>query len=223
MCNRFTMTYSEEELQQFLGLDEIDEALGFPRYNVAPTQTIPVLRKQPTGKLELIGMKWGLVPAWAKPGSSASAGFLNARWETVGEKPAFRDAANRRRCAIPADGYIEWTTEGRAKKPHWFRWNGGRIFLFAGLWEPGTPDTAAILTTSANGDTREFHDRMPVILEREELGDWLNEEKGWDDFQNACPILPAGAITQIPVSPKINTSKGEDKDWLTEYRDTLFG
>jgi putative SOS response-associated peptidase YedK len=217
------MTYSEEELKQFLGLDELDEAIGWPRYNVAPTQTIPVLRKLPRGRPELVGMKWGLVPAWAKPGSSASAGFLNARWETVAEKPAFRDAANQRRCAIPADGYIEWTTEGRSKKPFWFRRDAGRMFLFAGLWEPGTPNTVAILTTSANDDTREFHDRMPVMIERNQLGDWLDEGKGWDDFRDACPTLPTGAITNVPINPKINSSKGEDKAWLTEYRDTLFG
>jgi putative SOS response-associated peptidase YedK len=223
MCNRFTMAYSEEELQQFLGLDEIDESLGFPRYNVAPTQSIPVVRRSPVGAIELVGMKWGLVPAWAKAGSAAAGGFLNARWETVGEKPAFRDSANRRRCAIPADGYIEWSTEGRAKKPHWFRLPARRIFLFAGLWEPGAPDTAAILTTAANDDTREFHDRMPVLIERKDLDDWLNESKGWDTFREACPTLPPGAVTNMPIHPRINSSKGEDKAWLTEYRDTLFG
>jgi len=223
MCNRFTMTYSGEVLRQYLGLDEIDEALGIPRYNVAPSQTIPVLRKQPSGKLELVGMKWGLVPKWATADSHASVGFLNARSETVGEKPAFRDAANRRRCAIPADGYIEWTTIGKKKQPHWFRWHGGQPFLFAALWEPGTPETAAILTREANADTREFHDRMPVILLKERLNDWLDETRDWDSARTLLDVTARGAITQISIHPKINSSKSENREWLTEYRDTLFG
>ena len=168
-------------------------------------------------------MKWGLVPKWATSESHASVGFLNARAETVGEKPAFRDAANCRRCAIPADGYIEWTTIGKKKQPHWFRWHGGRPFLFAGLWEPGNPETVAILTCGANADTREFHDRMPVILQKERLNDWLDETRDWDSARTLLDVTAPGAVTQIPVHPKINSSKGENREWLTEYRDTLFG
>src|SRR5947208_2505120 len=94
MCNRFTMTFSKEDLREFLGLPELDPAVKLPRYNVAPSQSVPVLRRKNENGWELVAMRWGLVPRWAGNGSQASAGLLNARWETVGEKPAFREAAN---------------------------------------------------------------------------------------------------------------------------------
>jgi putative SOS response-associated peptidase YedK len=224
MCNRFTMTFSEEDLRQFLDLPEIDSAIKLPRYNVAPSQTVPVLRRNAVQALELVPMRWGLVPNWAGDGSLASTGFKNARWETAGDKPAFCEAANLRRCAIPADGFFEWSTAGKKKQPHWFRWNGGQPFLFAGLWEPGSPETVAILTQNANDDVRLYNDRMPAFLSFVVLDDWLDGTKDWNGVRNLVPECPAGILAQKPVNPRMNSSRGEENvAWLEEYCDTLFG
>lgn len=224
MCNRFTMGFEEKELELQLGVPftSYDPGIVLPRYNVAPTQILPGIRRHGNG-LEIAAMKWGLVPRWAKPGDRAGTGFFNARWETAGEKPAFREAADLRRCAVPADGYLEWTTVGKAKRPHWFRWHGGRMFFFAALWEPGNPPTVAILTRAATADTDDFHDRMPAILARDQLEGWLDPTKTWADWIDAAPEWPTGTITQSPVNPKINSSKGEDPAWLVPWNESLFG
>ena len=142
-----------------------------PRFNIAPTQPVPVIRQHPRKPVrELSLMKWGLVPSWAK-NSSVSASMINARSETASTKPAFRDALKSRRCLISADGFYEWVRTQKAKQPYCFEVNGGDLFAFAGLWE-GWKDsngnwlkTCSILTTTPNDVTKAVHDRMPVILD----------------------------------------------------------
>ena len=139
MCGRLTITLPPEELALQLGLDP-DALVGLtPRHNAAPTQLLPVLRLNLGGAREVVAMRWGLIPTWAKAGTGAAVGVVNARAETVADKPSFREAGDRRRCLIPADGFLEWETVAGKKQPHWFRLRGGVPFAFAALWEPHAP------------------------------------------------------------------------------------
>jgi putative SOS response-associated peptidase YedK len=151
-----------------------------PRYNIAPTQSVPVIRqnpKEPVRELSLV--RWGLIPSWAKD-SSLAAQLINARSETAGTKPAFRDALKSRRCLIPADGFYEWQRMGKAKQPYCFEVNEGQLFAFAGIsdrWKDpsgNTVETCSILTTTANAVTSPVHDRMPVILDPNSYYRWLD-------------------------------------------------
>jgi putative SOS response-associated peptidase YedK len=187
MCGRFTLRTPLSVLaEQFLfDLGPHKPADFAPRYNIAPTQAVPVV---PTSlnsdKRKLAMMHWGLVPIWAKDLKSA-AKMINARCETAAEKPAFRTAFSRRRCLILADGFYEWKQDGPRKIPHLFELPGSQPFAFAGLWESWRgPDQSAqtalesctILTTAANEVCSELHDRMPVIVEPADYETWLNPD-----------------------------------------------
>jgi putative SOS response-associated peptidase YedK len=197
MCGRFTLRTPLSVLaQQFLFDLEPHQPTEFaPRHNIAPTQTVAVVRKSRNlAKREFAMLHWGLVPSWAKDLKSA-AKMINARCETAAEKPAFRTAFSRRRCLILADGFYEWKKEGNRKIPHLFELPGSQPFAFAGLWESWrgldrsseTPiETCTILTTAANAICSALHDRMPVIIEPADYETWLNPE-----------ITDAGPISRI--------------------------
>lgn len=227
MCGRLTVTLPPEELALQLGLDP--EALTglVPRYNAAPSQLLPVLRLNLGGEPEVIAMRWGLIPTWATAGTGAAVGVINARAETVAEKPSFRDAGDRRRCLIPADGFLEWETIAGKKHPHWFRLHGGRPFAFAGLWEPPAPaakhpePTFAILTVEATADMSESHDRMPAMLLPERFRDWLSASD-WDAARAVLAPWPAGAVTHFPVSPELNAPLADRPELLRSVRASLF-
>jgi putative SOS response-associated peptidase YedK len=153
---------------------------GNPRFNVAPTQQIPVIRQSPKEPIrELSLMRWGLIPSWARD-QSVAARTINARSETAATKPAFRDALKSRRCLIPADGFYEWKRDGKTKQPYCFEVNDGELFAFAGLWDRWKDisgqwvKSCSILTTTPNAVTSVVHDRMPVILDRESYDMWLD-------------------------------------------------
>jgi putative SOS response-associated peptidase YedK len=204
MCGRFTLRTPLTVLaEQFLfDLNDVPpEAWPGPRFNVAPTQAVAVVR-QPAAreKRELALMHWGLIPSWAKDAKMASK-MINARCETLAEKPSFRTALARRRCLILADGFYEWKTEGKKKQPFCFHLAEDRPFAFAGLWEcwrgPGGSDgppleSCTIVTTSANALCRELHERMPVILAPADYDLWL--DPGVTDPQQVLPLL-----TQYPA------------------------
>jgi putative SOS response-associated peptidase YedK len=205
-----------------------------PRYNIAPTQPIPVIRqhpKEPTRQLSL--MKWGLVPHWAKDASDA-ARTINARSETAATKPAFRDPLKFRRCLIPADGFYEWKKSGTSKQPYCFEVNGGELFAFAGLWD-GWKDasgnwvkTCSILTTTPNAVTVTVHDRMPVILDRESYDLWL--DPGITDVQTVSELLKpfdARLMRFYTISTRINHVANDDAECsrpveLVETQNGLF-
>lgn len=223
MCGRFTITSRREALAELLGVDAVDFAELVPRFNAAPSQRIPVVRTRTDGVREVAGLAWGLIPAWVKAGSTqASVGLVNARAETAAEKPAFRDAVRLRRCLIPADGFIEWDTAAGKKQPHWFRLAGEEPFAFAGIWEPPAEgkvaDTVAILTVAAGADVREFHDRMPAILNPGQFAAWL------DGSLTPAGLKPlsAGEIAHHPVSPKLNSPKSESPELLRPVLASLF-
>jgi putative SOS response-associated peptidase YedK len=190
-----------------------------PRYDIAPTQPIPVVRqnpKEPSRELSL--MRWGLIPSWAKDASGA-ARMINARSETAHTLPAFRDALISRRCLIPADGFYEWKRNGTSKQPYCFETSDGELFAFAGLWdgwknaEGQWLRTCSILTTVPNAVTATVHDRMPVILDRESYDLWL--DPGMTNAQVVTELLKpydARMMRAYPVSSRVNHVGNDDEE-----------
>lgn len=187
-----------------------------PRYNAAPTQQLPVVRSAGKGRGRAAAiMRWGLVPRWAKPGQMKSI-LINARSETVAQKPAFRDAFRHRRCLVPADGFFEWKKEGRARMPWLFEPVEGGPFCFAGLWESWeAPDfepleSFTILTTTPNDVLAEFHDRMPVILPKQAQEAWLADDAGEGTLLSVLKPLPDRSLRARPVNPRLNSVAHDD-------------
>jgi putative SOS response-associated peptidase YedK len=170
MCGRYRLSRRKQILEEHFDSSSGEEDWS-PRYNIAPTQPVPVIRQNPKEPVrELSVVRWGLVPSWAKDGSGA-AHMINARSETASTRAAFREALQSRRCLIPADGFYEWQRMGKVKQPYCFEVNDGELFAFAGIWDRwkdargNAIETCAILTTTANAMTATVHDRMPVILD----------------------------------------------------------
>lgn len=178
MCGRFTQRQQASSLKKEFGVEEVPGVEA--RFNIAPTQNILAIRQTPDGR-EISLLKWGLIPSWAKDSSMGSR-LINARSETVTEKPAFREAFKRRRLIIPADGFYEWQRTGGRKQPFFFHMKDNHPFGFAGLWdrwksEDGEAvESCTILTTDANEVLRPVHDRMPVILATEDYELWLDDD-----------------------------------------------
>ncbi len=215
MCGRYFLTAPGEVLAELFELDEKPPIK--PRYNIAPTQEVAIVRARPAGGRELAFVHWGLVPHWAKERGIGNR-MINARAETLAEKPAFRDSFKRHRCLIPADGFYEWQKVGAAKQPWLVRRRDGAPFAFAGLWsrwrDPAGPeslDSTAIVTTNANPLVAPIHDRMPVILPPESWASWL--DPGSHDRVRLDPLLipfdPA-AMEAFPVSRRVNRPANDD-------------
>ena len=212
MCGRFAQKSDPKRLARQFGVAEVPAAEA--RYNVAPTQDILCVREGGEGR-EMTFLKWGLVPSWAKD-ASVGARLINARSETVMEKPAFREAFRRRRCIVPADGFYEWARRGDRKQPFFFRMKDEAPFGFAGLWERWEGEagrvinSCAILTTEANDLVRHVHDRMPVILHPEDYDLWLKEdERRQALLGELLRPYPAPQMTSHPVSPAVNSPRGQ--------------
>ncbi len=203
MCGRFTLRTPLTVLaEQFLfDLGPLKPADFAPRFNIAPTQAVAVVRNSlDSDRRELAMLHWGLIPSWAKDVKSA-AKMINARCETAAEKPAFRTAFVRRRCLILADGFYEWKKDGKRKIPHLFELPGSQPFAFAGLWEswrgpgrslPAALESCTILTTNANEICSELHERMPVIVEPADYPAWLSPE-----------VTDSGRIAEIIRSTQV--------------------
>jgi putative SOS response-associated peptidase YedK len=227
MCGRFTLKAVPEALEQMFPLFEgIDIT---PQYNVAPSQGVLVVRLREDGKPEAVRLRWGLIPSWA---DDAKIGYrlINARIETVREKPAFRSAFKKRHCLVLADGFYEWQKRDGAKQPYHIRLSDGRPFAFAGLWErwekgPAPVESCTILTTEANALVRPIHDRMPLMLDSRDHGVWLDaaaSQQG-DVLDMVHPCSP-DEMTAIPVSARVNSPRNNDDSCLTpvETTGTLF-
>ena len=180
MCGRVTIQTPPQAIARELGLAGVRSAVERPRFNLAPTQQMPVVLND--GERVLDTVRWGLIPSWAKEASIGSK-LINARAETVAEKPSFRSALKRRRCLVVVDGWYEWKQSTKPKPPCLFRREDGRPLTFAGLWEEWTaPDTGevvrtcAVITTGPNALMAPIHDRMPVILRPEAQALWLRPE-----------------------------------------------
>lgn len=214
MCGRFTLTKSAEVIAEALDLDEIPRFT--PGYNIAPSQPVPVLRLgAETQKRSFDYLYWGLIPSWAKD-VSIGAKLINARSETVTEKPSFRTAFKRRRCLIVADGFYEWQRQGSKKQPYYFHLNDHQLFAFAGLWEHWDSvegdeiQSCTILTTAANDKMQPIHDRMPVILDKTNYDLWLDST-----IQSADRLLPLlrpypdAGLHFYPVSLQVNSPRND--------------
>jgi len=214
MCGRYTLYSRSEELTEQFQLADVPEL--FPRYNIAPVQMAPVIRQEPeTGARQLLQMRWGLIPSWAKDEGIASS-TINARSETAAGKPAYRTAFRRRRCLVPADGFFEWQALKGRKQPLYIQRRDTRPFAIAGLWEHWQPQegpevlTFTLLTTQANELIQPIHDRMPVILDERDYALWL--DPAVKEAERVQPLLrPASAqeLMARPVHPRVNQVRQE--------------
>lgn len=218
MCGRFLLTSPVDALGQLFLFDERPNLA--PRYNIAPTQDIPIVRRRrESDDRELVLARWGLVPFWAKD-LKIGARMINARGESVASKPAFREAfQRRRRCLIPADGFYEWQKEdGGAKRPWLLRPTEGGPTAFAGLfeiWRPAGGEpllSTTILTTRANATVAPVHDRMPVILPPEAYERWLAADAV--EVAGLLAPCPDGWLEAVRVSSRINSPKNDDPSVL---------
>lgn len=207
MCGRYTLIQPAAAIASF-GLNEIPNLE--PRYNIAPTQLVPAILQSSDHLRQFQNLRWGLIPFWAKE-PSIGARLINARAETVSEKPSFRSAFRHRRCLIITDGFYEWQRQGSKKQPFYFRLQNGQPFAFAGLWEHWkSSDTqitsCTIVTTQANEILRPIHDRMPVILNPKDYELWLDptyENSG--QLQQLLQPYASEAMISYPVSTKVNS------------------
>lgn len=220
MCGRFTQHYTWAEVHAFLSVFGAPQNLQ-PRYNIAPTTWVDVVRATEDGERELVRMRWGLVPAWWKKPLKELPSTFNARAESVAEKPMFRSAFRSRRCIIPASGFYEWTGEPGAKQPHLFTAaNGSPLLAFAGLWEawrnPETREevlTCTMIVSGASSWMESYHDRMPILLEPSQFDRWLDGEMTAAELHPA----PGEALREWPVSRRLNrTGQGDDDPTIIE-------
>lgn len=224
MCGRFTLTLEPGELQALLDLGPFIHIVQ-PRYNIAPTQPIPIVKDPATRAVELY--RWGLVPFWSKDLDIGNR-LINARSETAAEKPAFRAAFKYRRCLILADGFYEWKKElqSKAKTPYLFKLKDDSPFTFAGLyehWEPpegGELHTCTILTCEPNELVGRMHNRMPVMLDAEARWRWLDPELDSRSLQALLKPYPADQMKAYPVSKAVN-SPGNDTPDVVEPVEAL--
>jgi putative SOS response-associated peptidase YedK len=217
MCGRYRLSRRKQIVETHFSSASGDEDWN-PRYNIAPTQLVPVIRQNPKQPIrELSLLRWGLIPSWMKD-SSGAAMMINARSETAGTKPAFRDALKSRRCLIPADGFYEWQRVGKTKQPYCFEVGNAQMFAFAGIWDrwkdpSGTwVKTCSILTTTPNAVTSAVHDRMPVILDPDSYDLWL--DPGVQDASWASELLKpydAQLMRCYPISTRINHVANDDE------------
>ena len=223
MCGRFTQTSTWAELHDTLDLVGAARNLR-PRYNIAPTAEVDAVVDRGQGR-EILGMRWGLVPAWWKKPLKEVPSTFNARAETVASKPMFRDAFRRRRCVIPASGFFEWTEAADVagakggKQPHYFSAAGGGALFFAGLWDrwtdPASGDevlSCTVIVSGASAWMAPYHDRMPVLLGGAEFGPWLAGEAGPEVLRPAAE----SALREWPVSKRVNRPGHADDPALIE-------
>ena len=197
-----------------------------PKWNIAPTTYIPVVRLDDAGARRLGMLYWGLIPHWAKD-KAMGARMINARAETLSEKPSFRNAYKRRRCLVLADGWYEWKTEAGAKQPYFIQQANGEPFAMAGLWEswietPGEPplESCAIVTTEAAGSLADIHHRTPVVLPSAGYDAWLDCSAAATSTANAAAVAglltaaPEGAMRARPVSKRVNNARNQGPELL---------
>jgi putative SOS response-associated peptidase YedK len=218
MCCRYLLL--QEHLRAVLEKMGIETPADFrTRYNLPPGGAVPAVRVAPgRGRREAVSLHWGFVPAWAKERADFGTKLINARAESLAEKPAFRDAFRLRRCALPASGFYEWESGGYAPKPWLFRWRDEQPFFLAGLWESWRAsdgdvlESCAVITTEPNELMRPIHHRMPAMLTPEQCDRWLDPAE--QAPARLAPLLappPAGRMTAFRVSPRVNHVAHDDE------------
>lgn len=227
MCGRFTISSDAGPLRQRFAIDESLEIKQ--RFNVAPSDDVLAINTSREGEHRAQMLRWGLVPHWAKTGPHPplAAKTINARAETVAEKPAYRDAFARMRCLIIADGFYEWEKrEDGTKQPWWISLESGEPFAFAGLWSLWRPKdsedetdplrSCAIVTTTASDSLQAIHPRMPVILPQEAEDAWLHRETPQDQLLDMLRPLPDAAVAKRPVSKAVNDARYDGPECLAD-------
>lgn len=226
MCGRFSLATTKEKLQQQLQLLEMEDEL-LVSYNIAPTQLAYVVTNENPGRLETLN--WGLVPRWSPDGKNGGK-LINARREDIAEKPSFREPIRRHRCLVPADSFYEWRREGKRKLPYRILLKNGDLMVFAGIWDTWQKGevklkTFSIITTEANAEMADLHNRMPVLLTtREEQRSWLASE----DLEEVLGFLRTpeeGIIYRYRVTDQLNTFANNYPQLHLEIKEppTLFG
>jgi putative SOS response-associated peptidase YedK len=231
MCGRYTLTRRQAELIERFAVESVlsDEEELRPRFNIAPSQLVPVIINQ-DGKRVLATLKWGLIPFWAKNLETVKP-VINARCETVSEKPFFRQALKKRRCLIPADGFYEWSRHNKTKIPLYIHVPQRALFALAGLWDEWTsPDgevlrTCTIITTAANEKMSTVHDRMPVILRPQDEATWLDHDlQDLDKLKSIMQPSRNEEIDMYQVSDKVNSARNDLPEMVEQVpvQTTLF-
>ena len=226
MCGRYTLRRRGQAKPYGVPLSRLplmelslSELPSSPRYNIAPTQDVPVIVERQNGP-EVVMLRWGLVPSWSpevsnsRAGSAGAAGLgglINARAETLEQKPSFAESFQRRRCLIPADGFYEWKRSGKWKQPYFFQMKDESLFAFAGIWDKWqgggrSIESCAIITTTPNELLTPIHDRMPVILTAEAYEVWLRRDADPRELKALLAPYPAAAMKSFPVSEKVNSA-----------------
>jgi len=242
MCGRYVFAILPSQLETLFGLHETPADLR-ARYNIAPTQIAPVIRIDPQGDGRVCSMlRWGLIPKWAKDPAIASS-LINARCETVADKPAFRSAYRSRRCLVPASGFYEWKkSDGGTKQPYFIYREDQRPIAMAGLWENWTDpvssipvETFTILTTVASEAIRPLHDRMPVIIPPEHFDEWLQSpdndkrvpkgltggtdsgpRRELDEYLGLGQLAQSVRLVMHPVASRVSSVKSEGADLIRQ-------
>ncbi len=221
MCGRFAFYSPAEATASLFGASSSADVK--PRYNIAPTQFIAAVREDEQQAREVAMLRWGLVPFWAKDPSIGNR-MINARAETVAEKPSFRNAYKKRRCLVLADGFYEWRKEGDTKTPYFISLADGSPFAFAGLWENWSSkesdeslQTTAIITTEASDFMAQIHQRMPVVLQPEHAGRWLD-----GDMQLLQEVIGnPPSFRAWPVERTVNNARNEGKELIDPAGETM--
>ncbi len=226
MCSRFTITSDPEAVRDYFQYRDVE---GFPpRYNIAPTQPVPIIRRAENGRREIMLVRWGLIPSWVKDPREFST-LINARSETVLSKPSFRNAIKHRRCLVPADGFFEWQGAKGQKRPYFIRPAHGGPIAFAGIWEDwmGADGSEmwsmAILTTSSNQVVAQVHDRMPLIIGKEHFKDWL--DCGSVRADEALKLVGDGSgieLEVVEIDARVNNPRNDDPELLKPLQGRLF-
>jgi len=235
MCGRFVLNADTQRILKEFDALLLEPYEFSPRFNIAPTQIVPVIISDENGHRILRGMRWGLIPSWAKDDSLASR-LINARSETIAEKPSFRSAFRSRRCLVPATGFYEWKSENKVKTPVLIEVAKRPLFSMAGLWESWEArdesgaktgeiiDTFTILTTDANQELKSVHDRMPRILDRKQEKLWI------DPYSDSAKLLEWTTVPYTersfelrPVSRRVNSPQNEGAELIRPLRGSSSG
>ena len=213
MCGRYALYADLPVIARFVQAPEPTFDWQ-PRYNVAPTQSVPVCRVDAHQDRQLARLRWGLVPHWA---TDLAIGFkaINARSEGIASKPMFRSAFKSRRCLVPTNGFYEWEKIGKAKQPYFIHPAAVDLMAFAGLWETWdkgeeTVETFTIITTEANDATRQLHERMPVILSPDTFAAWFDPASTQAELLDLLRPAPHGALAIFPVDARVGNVKNDD-------------
>ncbi len=216
MCGRYSLTKPIKTLKEHFQATAFELKHG-PRYNIAPSQQVPVILAGAQGR-EIHTLRWGLIPSWAKDPDMANR-LINARAETVHEKPSFRSSFRKRRCLVPADGFYEWQVRDEGKSPQYIRMHTGGLFAFAGLWSEWdsgqeTLRTFTIITIAANRELESIHHRMPVILLPEQYDRWMDPKTSPDPLKDTLRPLGEGLLDHYAISKTVNSPKNDSAECI---------